>query len=261
MARVYECEVLSVSASERRIDARSYITGTKFPGISYALPYMNALGGGVDFVPRSGDRCLVLAVDSQSGLSGGRFATAIGFENGFVQGLGGRRSDLTEGSVCLRSVDESGNDAHVIAYSGGTVVIGSGQSVRTVYSPINATIAQLFDNYEARSSGGHVLWNREPGTDNVTLDAEYRTKSSPQDPGLRLRVQLGLDSENPLVIEAVNEDSADQERPPFRLRVSADGQMWMEGESINIIGRAGVTIDAPTLNIKGKPVLGEKDPI
>jgi hypothetical protein len=258
--RIYECEVLSVSAGDRVITARSFVSGARFSGVSYILPYINSLGSGLDVVPRSGDRCLILATDPQ-GLSKGRYAVCIGFQTGFSPGIGGRRADLTEGSVCLRSVDEEGNDAHVICYAGGTLVIGSGQSARTVYSPINSTIAHLFDNYESRGSGGHFLWNRESGTDQVRLDVEYRTRATPSDTGMRIRVKLGVDPENPVLIEMVNEESGDAETPPFRLRLSADGQAWLEGESINIIGRAGVTIDAPTVNIKGKPVLGEKDPI
>jgi hypothetical protein len=258
--RIFECEVISVLADDRVIDARSFVGGTRFNGISYLMPYINSLGSGLDMVPRSGDRCLVLATDVQR-LSQGRFAICIGFETGFNPGIGGRRGDLTEGSVCLRSVDEEGNDAHVICFAGGTVLIGSGQAARTVYSPIGSTIAHLFDNYEARGSGGHFLWNRDPGSDKIRLDVEYRTRSSPTDTGMRVRVKVGVDPENPVFVEMVNEDSADSETPPFRFRLSSSGEAWLEGESINIIGRAGVTIDAPTVNIKGKPVLAEKDPI
>jgi len=258
--RMFECEVLAVNAAARSLDARGISSSRKFPGASYILPYVNSLGGGIDFVPKTGDRCLVMATD-QGGPAAGSLALVVGFETGFVSGIGGRMPDLTEGSVCLRSVDEEGNDAHVVAYAGGTLLLGSGRAARTVYSPLDSSIVSLFDNFELRGSGGHVLWNRASGSEKVTLDAEYRTMSRPESPGLRLRVRLGMDDANPLQIEAVNDQSSDSSTPPFRLRVTSQGEVYLEGESVNVIGRAAVTIDAPTVNIKGKPVLAEKDPI
>jgi hypothetical protein len=244
----------------RLIDARSIYTGQSFKGISYALPYISSFGGGVDFIPRVGDRCLVLATDQGRFGSGGRWAMCIGFRNGFGAQPQARQA-MDEGAVCIRSVDEQGNDAYVVCHTGGTVLIGSGQAAKTVYSPLNSTIAHLFDNWESRGSGGHVLWNRAQGSGETTLDIECRTRSNPDDTGARIRVQVGIDEENPVVIEVVNEKSADAGTPPMRVRVSADGQMWLEGESINIVGRAAVSIDAPTLNIKNRPVLTGGDPI
>lgn len=258
--KIYECEVLSVDVGGRLVDVMSVYTGQKFMGIAYATPYLGATGGGMDFIPRPGDRCLVLSTEQQSTGSGGRWAACIGFLNGFASSPSIRQS-MTDGSVSIRSVDEQGNDAYVVCHTGGTVLIGSGGTARTIYSPINSTIAHLFDNLESRSSGGHFLWNRDVGSGDVRLDAEYRTKADPEEAGARVRVQVGMDEENPVVVEVVNTKSSDAGRPAFRMRVSADGQVWLEGESINIIGRAAVTIDAPTLNIKNRPVLTSGDPI
>lgn len=266
--RIYECAITGVSPVDRTIDAHSR-NGTTFKQVSYLMPYANLMGSGLDVVPRSGDKCLILATDVNDQPSmayRGRLAYCIGFEVPVRQGaaglrLGGRDPDFTEGTVALRAVGEDGTDARVVCHAGGTVVIGSGKAARTVYSPINNTIASLFDNLELHSSGGTVKWLREPGTDDVSFEAELRTKAVGDTSAVRLRVKVGVE-EDPVVIESSPDPGAEASSAPFfRIAVTEGGEVNITGNVLNFSAAAAIDIDAPTVTIKGKPVLGEKDPI
>ena len=263
--RLYECSVLSVRAKDRVLDAQSSRSGTRFTNVSYLLPYINSGGSGFDMVPRVGSQCLILATDRAGFGARGRFSVVIGFKSPVTKGagleLGGRLADLTEGSLAMRTLDEEGNEAKVICFHGGTVLIGSGDSARTVYSPINSTIAHLFNNWEMTGPGGFVNWVREVGGDDVIYDAEFRVKADPDTPGMRVRVRIGTTGNDPVVLEVARDSGVKPEHPPLRLRVNAAGETFVEGDVINIIGLSGVSIDAPNVVIKGRSVLSEKDPI
>lgn len=258
--RLYECTVLGVSAKDRVMTARSR-NGADFRNISYMLPYMNLLGGGIDFVPKSGDKCLVLSTPMEAGPLKSRLAVCIGFEmpvnpqSGGLQ-LGGRDTDLTPGSVGIHAKGEDGSDAYVLCLAGGTLVMGSGNACSTLYSPIDNSVMHVFDNWHMLGSGGHVRWTRDGSS--VSYQSEYRTEVDEESQATKVNVRIGGDGDDPLEI-VVGQGALDP--PPLRIAVGADGEVTIEGQVINIRGDKSVDIDGGQVTIKGKQVLGEKDPI
>lgn len=264
LTKVYECSVTGVSEADRLLSAKSRTT--VFQDISYVLPYISANGSGYDCVPQTGDKCLVLATEARG--SRGRMAFVIGFQvppSRQYEGLelGGRRR-LPPGSMAIRAVTEDGNVAEVVCSSGGTVLVSSNETCRTLYSPVDNSVSTLFENFMLTGPGGHVRWRRDGQS--VTYDAEYRTNTTladertaeQRDNDMIVRVRIGGAQNDPLDIDVTKEFGG---RSLFRFRVDTNGEAWIEGESLNIIGRVSVNIDAPNLIVRGRPVLAQEDPI
>jgi len=266
--RLYECYVEGVSAIDRVIDAKSR-NGTLFKGVSYLLPWISANGAGIDLVPTTGDQCLILAsdrnVDNVLGppspnSAGGRLTVCIGFKipvSASSQGLelGGRVPELPPGSMAIRTLSEDGNGGTLILTRGGSALIGANDQCRTLYSPIDSSIIHLFNNWKLIGPGGYVQWRREKGSDVVNYDAQYRVGTDSD--SLAVNVHIGGDGDNPLDIVCGPPGG----NPYLRVRVDANGEAHIEGESLNITGRAGVDIDGAQVRIKGRQVLGQGDPI
>ena len=268
--KVYDCWVTGVRELDRVVDVKSR-NGTIFEACSYLLPWISSVGAGIDVIPKTGDKCIVLASDPQE-RSSGRMAFVIGFELPFssqYQGfqLGGRRAELPQGSIVLRSGLDGDESGYLVMTPGGTIVVSANETCRTVYSPVDSSVITLFNNWQLRGPGGYVEWFREPGSDAVSYHAKYatnvclaQTEDEGQSPGeLLVDVRIGGEGDDPLDIQVTPVPNS--ETPQFRVRVTADGEAYIEGESINIIGRAAVNIDAANLTIKGRQVLGQGDPI
>lgn len=258
--QVYECQVTGVREDDRVLDAISR-NGTTFKRTSYLLPWISANGSGIDVVPKTGDQCLVLATQA-SPTDSGRMAFVIGFKvptNPLYAGqeLGERLAGYPQGSVILRARAEDGNEAHVVLNAGGSLLMGANETCRTLYSPVDSSVITLFDNWVLKGPGGYVRWRREPGSGAVSYEAEHRTLVDPEQSAMRTHVRVGGEGEDP--VEVTVHDGGPN--PFLRVRVDASGEAWIEGESLNLIGRASINIDAPNLTIKKRPVLGQKDPI
>jgi hypothetical protein len=257
--KVYECHVTGVLPNDRVCDVRSR-GGTVFKQCSYLLPWISARGSGIDVIPKTGDQCLVLATKTGQG----GMAMIIGFkiptspEYAGIE-LGGRYPDLPQGSVVLQAISDSGDRAHIILNAGGSLLLGCNDACRTLYSPIDSSLIHIFNNWEMSGPGGFVKWFREEASDAVSYQAQYRTLTDPEQSAMRVNVRVGGEGEDPFeVIVGADEPGGN---PFLRVRVTADGEAFIEGESINIIGRAGVTIDGANVTIKGRQVLGQGDPI
>lgn len=259
--RIYECEVTGVRAQDRLLDARSR-KGAVFERASYLLPWINADGNGIDLVPKTGDMCMILASDPEPRQKdSGRMVMVIGFKvpvNPYVAGqeLGKRDPDLPQGSISFRVRSEDGNEAHLILNAGGSLLLGANKTCRTLYSPIDDSITTLFHKWKLSGPGGYVRWERERGSSEVRYEAEYRVDTSEDVGVMRARVNIGP-GDNPLDITV--EDGG--EFPYLRVRVDSNGEAWVEGESVNIIGRASLRLDAPNMTIKKRAVLDQGDPI
>lgn len=263
--RVYECSVTGVSEVNRLLSAKSR-NGTVFQDVSYVLPWISANGSGYDCVPQTKDKCLILATPERG--ERGRMAFVIGFQvppSRQYEGLElGDRRRLPPGSMAMRAVAEDGNVAEVVCSSGGTVLVSSNETCRTLYSPVDNSVSTLFDNFELLGPGGHVRWRRDERS--VSYRAEYRTNTTMHDErvaesrpdDLIVNVNIGGPQDDPLDVTVT---SAVGGRPALRVRVDTNGEAWIEGESLNLIGRAAVNIDAPTLTIRGRAVLAQEDPI
>jgi hypothetical protein len=268
--KVYDCWVTGVREQDRLVDVKSR-GGVTFEACSYLLPWISAVGVGIDVIPKYGDQCLVLAT-SPAGGGSGRMAMVIGFKiptspEYAGKELGGRREGLPQGSIAIRAGLEGDENALLLLTPGGTVLLSANETCRTLYSPVDSSIVTLFNNWELRGPGGFVRWTRETGTDDVAYHALYATKvalaTNPEEaqsaPGeLAVEVKIGGEGDDPLDVSVA---SAPESNPFLRVRVTADGEAFVEGESINIIGRAGVTIDGANVTIKGRQVLGQGDPI
>jgi hypothetical protein len=268
--KVYDCWVTGVRERDRLVDVKSR-SGVVFEACSYLLPWISSVGTGIDVIPKTGDKCLVLATDPQSGTRG-RMAFVIGFEvpTSFeyegVQ-LGGRNAGLPQGSIALRTGLDGDDSGYLLMTPGGTILVSANETCQTLYSPVDSSVLTIFDNWQLRGPGGSVEWFRDPGSDAVSYRAKYatnvalaQTEDDGQSPGeLLVDVRIGGEGDDPLDIQVTPVPGADT--PQFRLRVSPEGEAFIEGESINIIGRAAVTIDAANLTIKGRQVLGQGDPI
>lgn len=267
--RLYECVVTGVYAHDRIFDARSR-RGTRFSGLSYLTPWLSADGSGIDFVPKSGDVCLVLAEaphdDNRRGLprpgqsERGRLAICIGFKNLPTVGGGGfelgQRIEMPDGSICLRCRSETGGDAKLLLTRGGTAILGINDICQSVYSPIDDSITHIFNTLRLKGPGGFVSWSRAQGSEDVVYEAEYRTKTL-ADKGHAVRVKIG----DPQAPVSVTVTTAGYPHPNLKISVTADGEALVEAESLKIVGRAGVEIDGAQVKIKGRQVLGQGDPI
>jgi len=260
--RAYDCFVTAVRPGDRVIDVRSISGGARFSNVSYLMPYITALGSGVDCVPQEGDRCLVLASEAPSAHAG-RFVICIGFQLPTGSGgglyLGGRDPDLPPGSVAIRAVDELGHEAKVICYRGGTLLIGSGQTATTLYSPIDSSIIHLFNTWEMIGPGGRVTWAREGGKDNVTYAAEYRVKADEEADGFRVNIEIGVDDATPVRVAVTRKKEDDL--PALVVTVDGDGVAKIAANQLVVTAYANIDINAPEVTIKGRTVLDQKDPI
>jgi len=255
--RVYECTVTNVNSETRLLDAVSR-RGRRFDKISYLLPYMNeSLGSGLDFIPQNGDQCIVMAAGDGGGLE-----FVIGFKKKFIAGKGesGGRipgSSLPPGSIGIRVLGEDGSEAKIIAYRGGTVVIGSGAMATTIYSPLGVA-KHLFDTWIQEGPGGKVSWSRRKGSDSVEYDAEYRTKAQKDVDGFRVRVHIGS-GDQPVRVEVTRKMT--DPIPALTLAVNSDGTVDLNANVMRVKALARLDIDSPNLILNGRRVLPQEDPI
>lgn len=252
--RIYECRVQAVRSQDRVLDAIS-VRGRVFKDLSYLLPYISAMGSGLDCVPNVGDTCLVLATDN--GLQ-----VAIGFRVSLADGgegkeLGARVNPLPEGSMALRAVGEDGSDARVICYRGGTAVIGSGALAVSVYTPMGF-IQHLFDNWTQEGPGGHVKWTREPGTASVQYHAEYRVGVDAKEPGFRVNVDIA-NGDVPVRVKVTRQP--DDPRPALDVSVDRDGVAHVSANILDVRALARIELTAPNLIINGRRVRPVQEPI
>lgn len=269
--RVYECSVTGVGENNRVLSAKSR-KGRQFTDVSYLLPWISANGSGIDLIPKTGDSCLILAtpqpVKTRSSAPGPRaggngFAMCIGFKVppqavGGIE-LGGRLPGLPQGSIGIQCKSEGGAVGQLILTRGGTTLIAADSDCRTLYSSVDSSIIHIFNNWKVIGPGGHVRWTREQGKEDVHYHAQYRTKTE----GAEFTVDVAIDngggeqSLDPVSI-TVHRDGGN---PYLQVRVDTNGEAHIEGESINIFGRAGVSIDGAQVKIKNRQVLGQGDPI
>ena len=269
---IYECHVQAVHEDDLVIDVKSR-GGAEFRGVSYLLPWITANGSGIDLVPKNGDQCVILAsrppTSNQSGApraggsDRGRYVVCIGFKLPVTPGaggreLGGRIPGLPQGSMGFRVVSEDGNEALLLITRGGTVLLGANEGCRTLYSPVDSSIIHIFNNWELNGPGGFVRWTRVEGETAVKYEAEYRTEVEADQTAMRIGVRVDGAGANPIDIIMHN---GDESRPSLRVRIDVNGEAHVEGEIINITGRAAVNIDGAQVKIKNRQVLGQGDPI
>ncbi len=245
---VYECYVESVVPTRRTLNARSR-QGKRFVGVSYLLPYMSSIGSGIDVIPEVGAECVVLTG-----------AHKLEFVLGFKLGLSAKVVDteeLPDGSLALRAKGEDGSYGYLICAKGGTLFLGSGDSARTVYNPIDKSILHKFNNWEMKGPGGFVTWRRDKASDRVTYEAQYRTRMGKENDGFRTTIQMS--DENPLSI--VVDKPNTQDYPALVLTVDKDGNLVIGGNTIRFEAIGSIEIEAPSVIINQRPVLGQRDPI
>jgi len=256
--KLYECTVQRVQPESRVIDVVSR-RGRQFREISYLLPYINSLGGGVDCVPQEKDQCIVLAEDEPSD-----FAFCIGFrvplsfrkESPDSLELADRIIDLGRGSTAVRAVGEDGTEARLICYRGGSVLISSGKLATTLYTPIGDAIIHLFQSWELIGPGGFVRWTRKPGSEEVTYDAEYRT--AVDENSFKVTVGIGGDGD-PLRLDVVR---GDKDAPQaLSLHVTSDGIVKVSGMIIEFKAQGRLEFSAPNIYINKRRVTAKPDPI
>ena len=256
MPRIFECTVTSVQADTRTLDAKS--RGSRvFKRISYLLPYMNSrLGSGFDFMPDVGDECIVLSTGP------GQLEVVIGFKMPFDATAGEGRgrlrgSRMPPGSQGIRVVGEDGSEAKILAFRGGTVLIGSGSLANTIYTPLGE-IKHLFDSYFLEGPGGKVSWSRKKGSANVEYDAEYRAKTKASAPGFRVNVHIGS-GDTPISVKVTREK--DDPRPALEISVDKDGRAKLSANILEINALARLDLNSASININGRHVLPQEDPI
>lgn len=269
--RIYECEVRGVNENSRTVNALSQ-NGTYFKNVTYMLPWISLRGSGIDCVPQSGDKCLILATGEQvhgrrgaakaSQVFKGRMAYVIGFvlpATPNAQGLylGGRMPDLPQGSIVFRTISEDGNEAMLLLARGGTAVLQANGQCKTAYSPLDNSISHIFNHWEMKGPGGFVKWTRDDGESSVRYEAQYRVGASEEE-GQQVNVRIGGDTDTPVEISVSEPTYAN---PYLKVTVDSQGQARIEGEFIDIFGRAGVNIDGADVRIKNRQVLGQGDPI
>jgi hypothetical protein len=256
--KLYECTVKRVQPESRVMDCVSR-AGRKFQDLTYLLPYINALGSGIDAVPQEKDSCIVLAEDAPSD-----FAFCIGFRVPFTFNeqypdsleLGDRQVDLDRSSIAVRAVGEDGTEAKMICYRGGSVLIGSGKQAITLYTPIDNSIIHLFNNWEMIGPGGFVKWKREEGSDSVTYESEYRTKTG-EDAPFKVNVGIGGDGD-PFRLEVSRGGDA---IPPLSIHVKEDGLVEVQGVCMEFEAQGRIEFKAPNIVLNGRRILARDDHI
>lgn len=165
-ARVYECYVESFDQKAKTLNARSR-RGKRFRKVSYLFPYINLSGTGIHFVPEEGAECLI--IQGADGLE-----LVLGFRMPFSVDQGDRE-EFPAGSMGLRSVSEDETDSRVMLMKGGTILLESKKSCRTLYSPAHSSIQHIFSTWEMSTPMGFVKWERKIGEEHATYKAEYNT--------------------------------------------------------------------------------------
>lgn len=251
--RIYECRVQAVRGHDRVLDAIS-VRGRQFRDLSYLLPYISAMGSGLDCVPNVGDTCIVLA--TENGLQvvvGFRIVLADGGEG---KELGGRVDPLPEGSMAMRAVAEDGSDARVICYRGGTVIVGSGALATSVYTP--GMIQHLFDNWTQEGPGGFIKWTRAQGKDKVEYHSQHRIPVDPAVRGYRVNVDI-VDGDVPVTVTVARDDG--DPIPPMKITFDKDGKVIIDTTIMKIRALATLELEAPNLVLNNRRVRPTLEPL
>lgn len=247
--RIYEATVTSVDSVARTLDARS-IRGREFKGISYLLPYINSIGSGIQCVPREKDNCIVLSADI--GLE-----VVIGFRLSPAD-IGAGSFAVPPGSSYMRAVSEDGTDAKLIAYAGGTVLVGSGSSAVSTWSPAGA-IMHVFDSWTQVGPGGHVKWYRRKDSSDSVFEFEHRVKLNPEDDGFRVKGKIDSADDFPFHVSVTRKN--EDQNPCLDIKVSKDGKSYIDSNILEINAYAALRIKAPRVFINGRPVKPIQEPI
>lgn len=271
--RLYECQVTGVQSDHRTISAISR-NGTRFEAVTYLLPWISANGAGIDIVPKVGDQCLIAAEPEKVRVEGGslsvntsaswRYSICLGFKMPGTPRAGGlflgdRVSGLPQGSVALRTVSENGDEAMLLLTRGGTALIRVNETCQTIYSPVDSSITNIFDNWELKGPGGHVKWRREEDSEVVKYEAEYKTRVS-GDTGFKVNVTIDEGASDPVSFEVNNSNLSPD--PLIKIYVDATGQVHIEAQSLYIETQANLNIRSRgTFLINNRLVLGQGDPI
>lgn len=247
-ARVYECYVRRCYPKQFTVDVQSR-QGRNFKRVSYLLPYIRLTGTGINFVPELGAECLV--VEGAHGLQ-----LVLGFRMPFSAEQSDRE-DLPPGSIDLCVVSEDGVPARVQLVKGGTVLVQSKNGCRTLYSPSDSSIVHVFSSWEMRGPNGHVLWRRKPGEQHATYEAEYRTKSSRDEPGWRVKIEIN--DETPMRIRVDRGD--DDPAPPVDIAVRSDGavEAVVNRLALRVLGE--LDIIGSDFKVNKRAILPQGDPI
>jgi hypothetical protein len=248
-ARVYECYVRKCDAKAFTVDVQSR-QGRNFPRVSYLLPYIRLSGTGINFVPELGAECLVIEGD-------GGLCVVVGFRMPFSVDQN-ERDDLPAGTIDIRVSDEKGTPARVCLIPGGTLLIQSKKSCRTLYSPADRSIVHVFSTWEMHGAAGHVLWRREVGEESASYEAEYRTKTNPDEPGFRMRITMS--NEKPLSLILDRGESGDL-IPPIDLQVGKNGQVDAKFGSLNVEVQGSLRVNGSDFKLNERALLPQGDPI
>ena len=93
-----------------------------------------------------------------------------------------------------------------------------------------------------------------------SYEALYRTHTDPEEEAMRVKITIGGDNDDALNVTAGFAD--EEENPKFQMRIDAEGEVYIEGESIIINGRAGLDLTSKgQVTINGRQVLAQKDPV
>ena len=159
--------------------------------------------------------------------------------------------------IHIRVSSENGTPARVCLIPGGTVLIQSKKSCRTLYSPADRSIIHVFSTWEMHGAAGHVKWRREVGKEEATYEAEYRTKTNPDEPGFRVRINMSDDQPLSLVVDRGDADGS----PPLDFKVNKDGQVKAVLNSLDLRVLGELKVNGSDFKVNGRAILPQGDPL
>lgn len=163
-------QIINVDTAHWTVDVRTKNTHRQLVDLQMGAPYLHFHSGeGIYAMPEVGALvqvcmpgeglpfilCFVTAFEreTQSGGSSHASEPGAGEAESEVTYRAGR-PPLQQGDIMLRTRD--GN--HLWLRRGGVVEIGAGHMAKRVYIPLTNMIRDVFENYEALSTAGEMMW-------------------------------------------------------------------------------------------------------
>jgi hypothetical protein len=228
-AKIELAKVTSVNAREYSVDLMTIYTHKPLVDVPFATPYASSEhAGGINVMPEVGSHCyVVVSADKTCFILGfvvnPRSGSIVALEGDSQEeapsaeasiSYMGNRPPLEPGDVMLATRDRN----FIIMRTGGLLEIGATSMAQRVYIPIQNTIKDYFQRYEAHSPLGEIIWGHPTlkvgekitgSTDSTPALISYSFKNTAQedvsDGKYTLELRMGNVTKDTLDLEKDNE--------------------------------------------------------
>jgi len=185
-AKVELAKVTGVNFREYTVDVITNFTNRPLVDIPWQVPYTHGNhGGGINFMPETGSDCYVCIPADETAFVLGwiqnprNIPKEVRDEEGNIVSVSsdggpdfsGFRHPLEPGDVMLSATD----DNFIILRRGGVLQIGSTALAQRVYIPIENTVRDFFQRYQAFSPLGEIEWGHATLSDEDDMSSARNT--------------------------------------------------------------------------------------